>query len=139
MCGPGHIRFIKLALFLVVLMMQVKSNNLCAQFRCDKTVVSFTNQKLSEILDSLSNRFGVNFSYNSDLSAIKKEKSIQDEVLVNWWAFFAWIIGVILYYKLLKFDMIVGTTVPVMILTAILYFICGRWFSKWKFVKKFQN
>ena len=75
----------------------------------------------------------------TDYFLIKKEKSIQDEVLVNWWAFFAWIIGVILYYKLLKFDMIVGTTLPVMILTAILYFICGRWFSKWKFVKKFQN
>lgn len=75
----------------------------------------------------------------TDYFVSKKGKSICDEILINWTAFFAWTIGVILYYKLIKFDIIIGTTVPVMILTAILYFICGRWFSKWKYVKKFQS
>lgn len=71
----------------------------------------------------------------TDYFLLKKGKSIQEEVLINWSAFFAWAVGVMLYYKLLTLDMIVGTTVPVMILTAILYYICGRWFSKWNYVK----
>lgn len=75
----------------------------------------------------------------TDYFLLNKGKSIYDEVLINWTAFFVWIIGVILYYKLLKFDMPIGTTVPVMILTSILYFICGRCSFKWKYVKKFQN
>jgi putative hydroxymethylpyrimidine transporter CytX len=75
----------------------------------------------------------------TDYFLLKKGKSICTEVLINWAAFFAWGIGVVLYYKLLNLDMPIGTTVPVMILTAILYFICEGWFSKWKYVKKFQN
>jgi len=75
----------------------------------------------------------------TDYFLLKKRKYVYDEILINWTAFFVWIIGVILYYKLLKFDMPIGTTVPVMILTSILYFICGRCFLKWKYVKKFQN
>jgi hypothetical protein len=86
MCVPGHIRFIKLAFFLLIIIMHWESNSLCAQIHCNKATVNFTNQKLSEILDSLSRKFGVNFSYNADLEVIKKEKSIScyaglDEIL----------------------------------------------------------
>lgn len=86
MCVSGHIRFIRLVLLIAAMLLLGKINNLCAQFRCEKTAINFTNQKLSEILDSLSEKFGANFSYNADLAVIKKEKSIScyaglDEIL----------------------------------------------------------
>lgn len=71
----------------------------------------------------------------ADYFVVKKQKSIQENVLLNFGAFIVWIIGIILYYRIIKLDFILGTSVPVMIITAFIYCIFWRWISKWKYVK----
>ncbi|KYH30608.1 cytosine permease [Clostridium tepidiprofundi DSM 19306] len=75
----------------------------------------------------------------TDYFVIKKQKSIEDDVIVNFGAVIIWIIGIVLYYIFIKFDFIIGTTVPVMIITSIIYAVLWRWISKWKYVKKSQK
>lgn len=75
----------------------------------------------------------------TDYFVIRKQRKIQDDVVVNFGAVIIWIIGVVFYYKLLKFDFVLGTTVPVMLITSFVYYILWRWISKWKYVKKSQN
>lgn len=60
-------------------------------------------------------------------------------MLLNWGAIFVWIIGVVVYYSFIKLDFILGATVPVMIITSIIYILTWRWISKWKLVRKSQN
>lgn len=67
---------------------------------------------------------------------IKKKKNIEENVVINFGALIVWAAGVVLYYKLLKFDFVLGTTVPVMLITSFVYYILWRWISKWKYVRK---
>lgn len=67
---------------------------------------------------------------------IKKKKNVEENVVINFGALIVWLGGVVLYYKLLKFDFALGTTVPVMLITSFVYYILWRWISKWKYVRK---
>lgn len=75
----------------------------------------------------------------TDYFVIKKNTKLQENVLANWGALVVWIIGVILYYIFIKFDLILGATVPVMIITGLIYTVCWKGINKWKLVKKSQN
>lgn len=55
---------------------------------------------------------------------------------LNVGAFFVWIIGVILYYVFIKFDLIIGATLPVMIITGGIYKLTWEGMKKWKFIAK---
>ena len=55
--------------------------------------------------------------------------------MVNWLALVIWALGVALYYQLLKLDLIVGATVPVMFATAFTYILVGRFAAKWSLQK----
>lgn len=61
---------------------------------------------------------------------IGKKEEYQQFSKINFPAVIVWAFGVILYYKLLSFDFILGTTVPVMIITSAVYYILWRWISK---------
>ena len=69
-------RFIKFFVLILVLLFIIWVDKSKAQLPVNKINVNFNNIKLSCILDSLSTKLGVNFSYNSELSALKKNKSI---------------------------------------------------------------
>ncbi|TDT57271.1 putative hydroxymethylpyrimidine transporter CytX [Fonticella tunisiensis] len=75
----------------------------------------------------------------TDYFIIKKRTRIQDNLIIDWGAMIVWIIGVVLYYILIKFDFILGSTVPVMILTSLIYILSWRWIENWKYLRKSQN
>jgi putative hydroxymethylpyrimidine transporter CytX len=72
----------------------------------------------------------------TDYFIIKKNTKVQASVLINWGAILVWIIGIVLYYSFIKFDLVLGATVPVMLITGLLYAISFRGTSKWKLIKK---
>jgi putative hydroxymethylpyrimidine transporter CytX len=75
----------------------------------------------------------------TDYFIIKKRKNVQEELIIDWGAMVVWIIGIVLYYTLIKFDFILGSTVPVMILTSLIYIISWRWINNWKYLRKSQG
>lgn len=68
-----------------------------------------------------------------------KNKKIQDGLLINWGAVFSWLIGIVMYYSFIKTNFFLGATIPVMILTGVIYAFTWRWTNKWKLTKKSEN
>ena len=66
----------------------------------------------------------------TDYFIIKKNTKVQSNILINWGAILVWIIGIVLYYSFIKFDLVLGATVPVMIITGLLYSISWKGTSK---------
>lgn len=61
---------------------------------------------------------------------ILRNRTIYSEMRINWGGLAIWALGVVLYYQILKLDMIMGTTIPVMLITAILYAF-SRYAGNW--------
>jgi len=72
----------------------------------------------------------------TDYFIIKKNTKLQDNILINWGAIIVWLIGIVLYYIFIKKDLLLGATVPVMIITGFIYAISWRVTSKWKLIRK---
>jgi putative hydroxymethylpyrimidine transporter CytX len=72
----------------------------------------------------------------TDYFIIKKQKNIQEDVLLNFGAVIVWIFGIVLYYKIINIDFILGSTVPVMVITSFVYCVLWKWISKWKYMKR---
>ncbi|MDD4599999.1 MAG: putative hydroxymethylpyrimidine transporter CytX [Negativicutes bacterium] len=66
---------------------------------------------------------------------ILKNRMIRPEMLANWGALGVWAVGVALYYQFLKLELILGATIPVMVLTSLLYVVIGRYAEKWTYCK----
>lgn len=65
-----------------------------------------------------------------------KNREIRPELLVNWCALAVWALGVALYYQVLKLDLAVGATIPVMVATGMVYAVVGRCSERWLYCKK---
>ncbi|MBA5851272.1 putative hydroxymethylpyrimidine transporter CytX [Clostridium sp. cel8] len=72
----------------------------------------------------------------TDYFIVKKQKNIQEDVLLNFGAVIVWIFGIVLYYKIINIDFILGSTVPVMVITSFVYCVLWKWISKWKYMKR---
>ncbi|MGH4137311.1 hypothetical protein [Clostridium sp.] len=72
----------------------------------------------------------------TDYFIIKKNTKVQSSVLINFGAILVWIMGIVIYYRFIKLDLILGATVPVMIITGFIYTIGWRVTSKWKLIRK---
>ena len=72
----------------------------------------------------------------TDYFIIKKNTKVQPSVLINFGAIVVWIIGIVIYYRFIKLDFILGATVPVMIITGFIYAITWRGTNKWKLIEK---
>jgi len=72
----------------------------------------------------------------TDYFVLRKGRKIQPELLINWGSILVWIAGIKLYYIIVKFDLVLGTSIPVMLLTSLIYLILSRWMEKWKYLKK---
>lgn len=68
-----------------------------------------------------------------------KKNEIEQKLLLNWSAVFVCIIGTVLYYKFIKIDFVLGATVPVIILTGILYIIVRGLTVKWNYLKQYAK
>lgn len=66
---------------------------------------------------------------------ILRNRTIYSEIRINWGGLAIWALGVILYYQILKLDMVMGTTIPVMLITAILY-VFSRYAGNWMYCDK---
>lgn len=75
----------------------------------------------------------------TDYFTIGKNRKLQEGLLVNWGALIVWASGVLAYYQLLKLDFVLGTTVPVMLITSIIYILLWRVTKKWKLLAKYQS
>jgi putative hydroxymethylpyrimidine transporter CytX len=58
-------------------------------------------------------------------------QTIREDVLVNWGAVLVWATGVTLYYRFIALDFILGATVPVMVITGLLYWVCRGFTAGW--------
>lgn len=68
----------------------------------------------------------------TDYFIIKKNRKLQEKLLVNWGAAAVWIVGVIMYYMFIKLDFVLGATVPVMAITGLIYCLSWRFIKDWK-------
>ncbi len=70
---------------------------------------------------------------------IRKNRKPQEGLLINWGAAIVWLMGVIMYYQFIKLDFVLGATVPVMILTGLIYCLSWRVTKNWRLLAKQQN
>lgn len=75
----------------------------------------------------------------TDYFIIRKNRKLQEGLLVNWGAVFVWAAGVVLYYKFIGIDFILGATVPVMLITSAFYTLTWRLTVKWKLLRKHRS
>jgi putative hydroxymethylpyrimidine transporter CytX len=68
---------------------------------------------------------------------IVKNRSVEERILVNWGALLIWALGVVLYYQFIKLDLVLGATIPVMLITGLLYRIVWGYMKQWKYCKKY--
>lgn len=67
---------------------------------------------------------------------ILKNRQVSPELLVNWSALGVWAIGVVLYYQFINMEFVLGATIPVLVITSLLYKIIWRGTRQWKSCKK---
>ena len=65
-----------------------------------------------------------------------KNQKIQADLLVNWGTLALCALGTTLYYQFIKFDFILGATIPVMLTISIIHLLTWRLTVKWKSVRK---
>ncbi|EGW39482.1 putative hydroxymethylpyrimidine transporter CytX [Desulfosporosinus sp. OT] len=65
-----------------------------------------------------------------------KNKKIQTELLVNWATLGLCVIGTGLYYWFVKLHLVLGYTIPVMLIISLIRLITWRLTEKWIYVKK---
>lgn len=67
---------------------------------------------------------------------VKKRRKLEEGLLVNWGAAVVWVIGIFMYYRFIKYDFILGATVPVMVITGFIYSLSWRLIKNWRLFKK---
>lgn len=68
---------------------------------------------------------------------IVKNRVLENRLLINWSALIIWAVGVVLYYQFIKLDLLLGATIPVMLITGLLYRIVWGYTKQWKYCKKY--
>ncbi|GAA0179548.1 putative hydroxymethylpyrimidine transporter CytX [Clostridium sediminicola] len=72
----------------------------------------------------------------TDYFIIKVRTKVDEKLLLNIGAVVVWIIGVSLYYVFIRYDFILGATLPTMIVTGLLYFVSWSFMKSWKLNEK---
>lgn len=68
---------------------------------------------------------------------IVKNRKVQAKMLINWGALLVWALGVGMYYQFIKMDFVLGATIPVMLITALLYKVIWGVTKQWNYCKKY--
>lgn len=58
-------------------------------------------------------------------------RSIRPELKANWLALAVWVLGVVMYYQFLALELVMGATIPVIVVVSLLYAILGRVTNPW--------
>lgn len=72
----------------------------------------------------------------TDYFIIKVRTKVEEKLLLNIGAVVVWVVGISLYYVFIKYDFILGATLPTMIVTGLLYFIGWKFMKSWKLIQK---
>ena len=67
---------------------------------------------------------------------IVKNRKVQAKMLINLGALIVWALGVGLYYQFIKLDFVLGATIPVMLITGLLYKVTWGVMQQWKYCNK---
>ncbi len=70
---------------------------------------------------------------------IIKNRQLHPELLVNWSALAVWALGVIMYHQFITMEFVLGATIPVLLLTSLLYKIIWGYTKEWKSCKKYPT
>lgn len=70
---------------------------------------------------------------------IIKNRQLRPDLLVNWSALAVWVLGVIMYHQFITMEFVLGATIPVLLLTSLLYKITWRYTKEWKSCKKYPT
>jgi putative hydroxymethylpyrimidine transporter CytX len=104
------------------------------------TAITMPIEQYESFLYAIGSVFAPLFSVLlTDYFIIKKYRQLQKELLVNWGAVLVWAAGVALYYQFIKIDFVLGATVPVMLITSMLYVLTRRFTLKWKLLEKHRG
>lgn len=80
--------------------------------------------------------FSVQFAEYFIIRRLRKKRELQK---LNPGAVLVWAVGVLMYYKFVSFDFILGATAPVMLITGIIYCLTWRFTEKWSLSEKPQS
>ncbi|EIW20535.1 MULTISPECIES: putative hydroxymethylpyrimidine transporter CytX [Pelosinus] len=70
---------------------------------------------------------------------IIKNRQLRPDLLVNWSALAVWALGVIMYHQFITMEFVLGATMPVLLLTSLLYKIIWGYTKEWKSCKKYPT
>ncbi len=70
---------------------------------------------------------------------IIKNRQLRPDLLVNWSALAVWALGVIMYHQFITMEFVLGATIPVLLLTSLLYKIIWGYTKEWKSCKKYPT
>ncbi len=68
---------------------------------------------------------------------ILKNRQLSPELLVNWSALGVWAFGVFLYHQFITMEFVLGATIPVLVITSLIYKIIWGYTKEWKSCKKY--
>lgn len=66
---------------------------------------------------------------------ILKNRQLSPDLLINWSALGVWVLGVVLYYQFIKIEFVLGATIPVIFITALIYKMIWKGTKQWKYCK----
>ncbi|WP_461204934.1 putative hydroxymethylpyrimidine transporter CytX [Clostridium sp. DL1XJH146] len=72
----------------------------------------------------------------ADYFIIGKNRKVEEKLIINFGSTLIWVLGVILYNVMMGIDLPLGSTVPVMLITGIVYTISWKGISNWKLIRK---
>ena len=64
---------------------------------------------------------------------IIKNRRLRPELLVNWRALVVWILGICLYYQFMNIQFILGATIPVFVITSLIYRSIYFYTKEWSY------
>lgn len=70
---------------------------------------------------------------------IIKNRQLRTEMLVNWSALAVWVLGVVLYHLFITMNVVLGATIPVLLLTSLVYKLIWGYTKGWKLCKKYPT
>lgn len=75
----------------------------------------------------------------TDYYILKAHRRIDEALLIDWGAIVIWVLGIILYYALIRTDFSLGATLPVMVVTGIINLLLRKRVLQWKTLKPSLN
>jgi putative hydroxymethylpyrimidine transporter CytX len=97
--------------------------------------LAFDLEKYEEFLLMIGSVFAPLFAVLLADYFLLGNRTLRPELLVNWGALAVWAAGVALYYQFLKLEFVLGATVPVMLVTGLVYTLVGRYADKWTYCR----